>query len=137
MPAIRPQIVDSGSPLVYQILLVYRLVHRNGILGHIYSNTSHEFHLERAAINAYQELLKRRPDGWLDVWLRKGALHALLNNNDEAVECYDRVLKIDPNFAKAWFYKGQALIKLSRNDAQYCLDKAKELGLNVSSLKKN
>ena len=90
-----------------------------------------------AAINAYQELLNICPSGWLDVWLRKGALHALLDNNKEAVECYDRVLKIDSNLAKVWFFKGQALIKLSRSDAQYCLDKAKKLGFNVSSLKKN
>jgi len=90
-----------------------------------------------SAINAYQELLNIYPDGWLEVWVRKGGLHALLDNNKEAVECYDHVLKIDSNLAEVWFFKGQALIKLGRSDAQYCLDKAKKLGFNVSSLKKN
>jgi tetratricopeptide (TPR) repeat protein len=89
------------------------------------------------AINAYQELLNIRPDGWLDVWLRKGASHDLLVNNKEAVECYDRVLEINSSYAEVWFLKGQALIKLGRSDAQYCLDKAKKLGYNGSSVKKN
>jgi tetratricopeptide (TPR) repeat protein len=90
-----------------------------------------------AAIDAYGELLKIDPGGWLDVWIRKAALHALLNNNKEAVDCYDRALKINSDLAEIWFLKGQALLRLARSDdARYCQGKAKELGFNISSLKK-
>ena len=69
-----------------------------------------------AAINAYEELLNICPEGWLDVWIRKGGLHALLDNNKEAVDCCDRALKINSNLAEIWFFKGQALLKLARSD---------------------
>ena len=74
-----------------------------------------------------------------DVWIRKAALHALLENYEEAVDCYDRILESSDlessDLAKVWFLKGQTLIRLARsNNAQYCLDKAMKLGFG--SLKK-
>lgn len=90
-----------------------------------------------AAINSYRELLKIYPDGWLDVWIRKGGLHALLDNNKEAVDCWDRALKINSDLAEIWFLKGQAFVRLARNDdAQYCFNKAMRLGFNINSLEK-
>lgn len=88
-----------------------------------------------AAINSYQELLNINP-GDVDAWLRKGALHALLDNHKEAVDCYGLGLKINSNIAEVWFLKGQALLRLARSDAQYCLDKAKKLGFSIRSLRK-
>ena len=91
----------------------------------------------KRAIDAYEELIKIDPGGWLDVWIRKGGLHALLGNSKEAVDCWDRALKINSNLADIWFLKGQALLKLARSDnAQYCLDKAKKLGFNSRRVNK-
>jgi tetratricopeptide (TPR) repeat protein/energy-coupling factor transporter ATP-binding protein EcfA2 len=90
-----------------------------------------------AAINAYQELLNISPDKRLDLWLRKGYLHTLLGNYKEAIDCYDHVLKINSDYAETWFHKGAALIRLGRSDdAQFCFDKAKELGFDINSSKK-
>jgi tetratricopeptide (TPR) repeat protein len=82
-------------------------------------------------------VLNISPGGWLDLWIRKGGLHALMDNNKEAADCFDHALKINSGLAEIWFHKGQALLRLASSDAQYCLDKAKKLGFNVSSLKKN
>lgn len=71
------------------------------------------------------------------MWIRKGGLHALLDNNKEAVDCWDRALKINSDLAEIWFLKGQAFVRLARNDdAQYCFNKAMRLGFNINSLEK-
>jgi tetratricopeptide (TPR) repeat protein len=66
-----------------------------------------------------------------DAWLRKGMFHGLIDENNVAAECYDQVLKIDPNSAEAWYYKGLTLLSTGRSDAQKCLNKAKELGFKI------
>jgi tetratricopeptide (TPR) repeat protein len=47
----------------------------------------------------------------------------------DAVNCYDRAIDIDPKLAKAWYNKGLALQKLSREkEAQVAFIMAMELG---------
>ena len=49
----------------------------------------------------------------------------------EAIQCYDRVLEIDPNYANAWNNKGLALDNLRRyNEAIACYDRALEIDPN-------
>jgi tetratricopeptide (TPR) repeat protein len=66
-----------------------------------------------------------------DSWFNKGYD---LNNEgkyDEAIQAFDKTLKIDPNNAYAWNNKGYALISLGRNEEglQAC-DKALEINPN-------
>jgi tetratricopeptide (TPR) repeat protein len=63
-----------------------------------------------------------------NAWLWKGMIHHYLDEYQVAIVCYDQVLKIDHNRAEAWYYKGQALLSVEGDDAQNCLNKAKELG---------
>jgi len=47
----------------------------------------------------------------------------------DAIKCYDRAIDIQPNLAKAWYNKGLALQKLSREkEAQVAFVTAMELG---------
>ncbi|MFA7072923.1 MAG: tetratricopeptide repeat protein, partial [Methanoculleus sp.] len=51
-----------------------------------------------------------------------------LGRYDEAFQCYDHALEIDPEYAGAWNNKGIALTKLSRYDeAIRCYDRALEI----------
>ena len=51
-----------------------------------------------------------------------------LDRYDEAVQCYDRALEIDPGYARAWNIKGIALMNLDRYDeAVQCYDRALEI----------
>lgn len=48
---------------------------------------------------------------------------------EEEITCYDRVLQLHPEHAKAWHNKGVALLMLLRSkEALVCLEKARELG---------
>jgi len=61
-------------------------------------------------------------------WNTKGI--ALTNSNrlQEAIQCYDKALKIDPKDAAAWFLKGAVLNKLNRyQEALQCCDRALEI----------
>ena len=47
---------------------------------------------------------------------------------EEAIECFEKVLEIDPNDARALFNKGTSCILVDRNEeAVTCLDKAVEI----------
>jgi tetratricopeptide (TPR) repeat protein len=70
----------------------------------------------------------------LDVWIAKGLLHYALGEYSESVDCYDHALKIDSNIGNVWYFKGEALLRIDRSDAQYCFDKAKELGFKINPL---
>jgi tetratricopeptide (TPR) repeat protein len=56
----------------------------------------------------------RKTNQMLELWIRKGRA---LNNNgkhQEAIECYDAVLRINPCHHQVWSFKGNALLKLER-----------------------
>ena len=69
-----------------------------------------------------------------DCWLRLGFLYyvlgqknALLWEPNKAMNCFKKVLEIDPNSYNAWFYRGYALYKMHRyKDAITNFDKALE-----------
>jgi tetratricopeptide (TPR) repeat protein len=58
-------------------------------------------------------------------WGRKGNCYVSLQKYEEAVECYDRCLEINPSFSNIWFIKGFILDSLGRKDeALTCFDRA-------------
>ncbi|MBQ6628294.1 MAG: tetratricopeptide repeat protein [Methanobrevibacter sp.] len=61
-----------------------------------------------------------------------------LNRFDEAIECYDKALKINPNNVKAWNNKAFALHNLNRlEEAIECYDKTLEIDPNFISALNN
>ena len=51
---------------------------------------------------------------------------------DEAIKCFEKVLEIDPNDARAWYNKGTTCIVIGRaEEAVTCLDKAVEIDPTV------
>lgn len=61
-------------------------------------------------------------------WFNKGVALAKLGKYEEAIECYDKVIELNPNYAPAWYNKGVALAKLGRyEEAIECYKKAVEL----------
>ena len=60
--------------------------------------------------------------------VNKGVALNYLGKYNEAIVCYDKVVKIDPNNANAWGNKGVALDKLGKyEEAVECYDKALEI----------
>ncbi len=79
---------------------------------------------KRKEVSYYPEMYQEnRIDGkTAEEWFKMG-LEA--KDFKEEIECYDKVLEIDPKFAAAWNNKGLALRKLGRYDeAVECYDKA-------------
>jgi tetratricopeptide (TPR) repeat protein len=63
-----------------------------------------------------------------DAYINKGLSLYYLGNNDEAIECYDKALEINPQNADAYYKKGLSLYYLGNNDeAIECYDKALEI----------
>jgi tetratricopeptide (TPR) repeat protein len=61
----------------------------------------------------------------------KGNEHYYKNEYREAIECYDKALKINPNYAGVWNNKGNALAELAKyKEAIECYDKAIKLNPN-------
>jgi tetratricopeptide (TPR) repeat protein len=49
----------------------------------------------------------------------------MLDRHEEALQCLDKVLELDPRYAKAWNDKGAALVKVDRHEeALQCFDRA-------------
>ena len=62
------------------------------------------------------------------VWFEKGLSLGKLGRYDEALECFDRALEIDPRKWDVWINKGDCLLWLNRLDeAIQCYDKALEI----------
>ncbi len=60
--------------------------------------------------------------------IEKGTRHLEDAKYDEAIECFDRVLSLDPKNTHAWNQKGVALRSLGRYDeAIECFNKALEI----------
>ena len=49
----------------------------------------------------------------------------MLDRHEEALQCLDKALELDPRYSVAWNNKGAALVKLDRHEeALQCLDTA-------------
>jgi tetratricopeptide (TPR) repeat protein len=61
-----------------------------------------------------------------DAWNNKGYALANLGKYKEAIKCYDRAIKVDPNNAEAWCSKGSTLHKLNKDSTLHKLNKYKK-----------
>ena len=62
------------------------------------------------------------------MWNNKGTALNKLGKHTEAIECFDKVLEIDPKYVEAWNNKGISLYKLGKYyEAQKCLNRASKL----------
>ena len=60
-----------------------------------------------------------------NAWVTKGNSLSQLERHEEAIECYDKAIRINPENYDAWFNKGNSLVKLERHkEAIGCYDKA-------------
>jgi tetratricopeptide (TPR) repeat protein len=58
-----------------------------------------------------------------DEWMEDGLAAALLGKYEEAISCFDEVLKMTPEYSWAWFGKGAALEKIGKyEEAISCFD---------------
>ena len=51
-----------------------------------------------------------------DEWMKKGALLEDFELYEEAIDCYNKALEIEPTYAMFWLTKGGAFIGLNRFD---------------------
>lgn len=66
------------------------------------------------AIAAYQAVLKRDPRN-VDAITHLGLIVAIGGHADSALETFDRALKIDPNYAPTYLYRGQVLYEVKQD----------------------
>jgi len=53
-------------------------------------------------------------------WISKGTWALFTSKNyEEAIECYDKALKVDPKNVSAWNNKGDALLNLKRYEEEF------------------
>jgi len=68
-----------------------------------------------------------------ELWNRKGVILARAGQHREALECFERALKLAPNHEGAWLNKGKTLLALDgtngdrERDALRCCERALEL----------
>jgi len=61
-------------------------------------------------------------------WFNKGVAFVDMGKFKEALDCFDKALKLQPNNKHAWLGKGHALERLGKNgEANICFKKAEEL----------
>ena len=65
----------------------------------------------------------------IKIFSHKGLTFLILMQPDKALECFEKVLALDPEDPALWYYKSQALQELDREkESGECFDKALELG---------
>jgi tetratricopeptide (TPR) repeat protein len=70
--------------------------------------------------------------------ITKGVALKNLGKHNEAIECYDKAIKIDPNYALAWNNKDLALYNLGKyNESIECYDKAIKIDPNYALARNN
>jgi tetratricopeptide (TPR) repeat protein len=70
----------------------------------------------------------------LKVHILKGNGYYYKNEHNKAIQCYDKAIEIDPNYADAWYNKGVTLYRLGKHndEAIQCYDKAIEIDPNYA-----
>jgi serine/threonine protein kinase/Tfp pilus assembly protein PilF len=77
-----------------------------------------------ALVGAWALLKDWRDSRSAKAWAGKGKILYHLNHHQEAIDCFDKALKIDQQFADAWSGKGDALYSLDQfNEAIKCYDR--------------
>ena len=66
------------------------------------------------AIAAYQAVLKRQPQN-VDAMTHLGLIVAIGGHADSALETWDKALRIDPDYAPAYLYRGEVLYEVKRD----------------------
>ena len=68
---------------------------------------------------------RRKKDDDSDAWYNKGRSLAQLERLEEAIECYNVAIRLNPENSNAWLNKGNALAKLGQQEeAIECFDVA-------------
>ena len=62
----------------------------------------------QSALDSSNEAVKWNPRNAM-AYNKKGVALTYLERDNEAVECFDKALDIDPGLAAAWMHKGNAL----------------------------
>jgi len=91
--------------------------------------------LIKESIQAYDAVLAvyKSPGEHMRIVISKGVLFSELGNYNAAIDCYNRAIEIDPNYASAW-NKGNSLRDLGKNDeAIECYNRAIEIDPNYAS----
>jgi tetratricopeptide (TPR) repeat protein len=79
------------------------------------------------ALKYYEDKIKQYGDK-VDLWNNLGVTLKALYNNKQAFECYEKALKINPQYYIGWYNKGGIYFDLKRYEkAIECFDKALEL----------
>jgi tetratricopeptide (TPR) repeat protein len=61
-------------------------------------------------------------------WNFKGVCFFNLRKLEKSLECFDKAIKIKPDFAVAWHNKGGVLLRLGKKkEAEKCYEKEKKL----------
>jgi len=65
-------------------------------------------------------------------WNNKGIKFGMIGQHDKALGCFERALRINPNYGKAWYNKGTSLGKMGRLDKDIltCFEKTLEIDPN-------
>ena len=66
------------------------------------------------AIAAYQAVLKRDADN-VDAMTHLGLIVAIGGHADTALETWDKALRLDPDYAPAYLYRGELLYEVKRD----------------------
>lgn len=71
------------------------------------------------------------------LWYRKGVIFLILDKVEDAVQCFNRAIQIDPTYTEAWVKKGTSLESLGKfEEAQPYFEKVLELKPNSVSAKR-
>ncbi len=61
-------------------------------------------------------------------WFSVARIYETKGQDNEAMKAYEESIKLDPNYAKAWFYKAKLHYKLDqKNKAKDCVKRVLEL----------
>lgn len=87
---------------------------------------------EYNALQAYDKAIMNRPD-FVEAWYRKGfALKKYSNNDAEAEAAFATAIRLNPNDAKIWHYKGLAYAQGKQDEAIKDFDEAIRLDPNLA-----
>ncbi len=91
----------------------------------------------------FQQLLASKTEGTYigegsdSFWNNKGVVQTKLGKYNEALDCFDRALKMNPGVSNIWMNRGIALVKLNEfEEAMDCFDRAIQLDPNNEAAKR-